>query len=87
MFGAVAWFDSDGYRLLWHTSRTVSSQRSGAWVDREVVCFVVAAALVSGGTLATGVLPQELLFQVAAGTVIVAGFVVIVLCLRDEPAG
>jgi len=59
----------------------------GSWIDREIVCFAVAAVLVSGGTLATGLVPQETLYQAAVGGVIVAGFVLIVLCLRDEPSG
>lgn len=63
------------------------SQRGGSWVDREVACFVLAAVLVTGGTLATGFLPQALPFQAVVGAVILAGFVLIVLCLRDEPPG
>jgi len=57
------------------------------WVDREVVCFVVAAVMVTAGTLASGFLPPTLPFQVAIGATILGAFVLIVVCLRDEEGG
>jgi len=56
------------------------------WVDREVVCFVVAAIMVSVGTLASGFLPATLPYQVLIGGVILGAFVLLVVCLKDEPA-
>jgi hypothetical protein len=56
------------------------------WVDREVVCFVVAAIMVSVGTLASGFLPATLAYQVLIGGVILGAFVLLVVCLKDEPA-
>lgn len=41
---------------------------------RRYGSLVVAAVLVLGGTLATGVLPPTLPYQVVAGLLIVAGF-------------
>jgi hypothetical protein len=57
------------------------------WVDREVVSFVVAAVMVSAGTLASGFLPPTLPYQVAIGAVILGAFVVIVVGLKDEAGG
>jgi hypothetical protein len=57
------------------------------WVDREVVCFVVAAIMVTAGTLASGVLPSTLPFQIVIGGVILGAFVLLVVCLKDEPGG
>ena len=57
------------------------------WIDREVVCFVVAAVMVSVGTLASGFLPPTLPYQVAIGAVILGAFVLLVVCLKDEPGG
>lgn len=55
-----------------------------AWLDRDVACFAIAAVLVTVGTLATGFLPATLPYQLLAGGTILAGFVVIVVCLRDD---
>lgn len=56
-------------------------------VERSTVgCFLLAGALVVVGTLATGFLPPTLPYQVLAGGTIVAGFAVIVFCLREEPS-
>jgi hypothetical protein len=57
------------------------------WIDREVACFVVAAVMVSVGTLASGLVPPTLPFQLLIGAVILGAFVLIVICLRDEPGG
>ncbi|MFB6227991.1 MAG: hypothetical protein ABEH88_05325 [Halobacteriales archaeon] len=57
------------------------------WMDREVVCFLVAAIMVSVGTLASGLVPPTLPFQLLIGAVILGAFVLIVVCLRDEPGG
>jgi hypothetical protein len=57
------------------------------WMDREVVCFVIAAILISVGTLASGLVPPTLPFQLLVGAVILGAFVLIVVCLRDEPGG
>jgi hypothetical protein len=57
------------------------------WVDREVVCFVVAAIMISVGTLASGFVPATLPFQIAIGAVILGAFVLLIVCLKDEPGG
>ena len=57
------------------------------WLDREVACFVVAAVMVTVGTVATGVLPAELPFQLLAGGMILGAFALVVICLRDEEGG
>lgn len=57
------------------------------WMDREVVCFVIAAIMISSGTLASGLVPPTLPFQLLIGAVILGAFVLIVVCLRDEPGG
>lgn len=57
------------------------------WIDQEVVCFVVAAVMVSVGTLASGIVPQTLPFQILVGGVVLGAFVLIVVCLRDEAGG
>lgn len=57
------------------------------WLDREVACFVVAAIMISVGTLASGLVPPTLPFQIAIGGVILGAFVLLVVCLRDEPGG
>ena len=57
------------------------------WVDREVVCFVLAAVMVTAGTLATGIFPARLPFQLLAGGLILAAFALLVVCLKDEDAG
>jgi hypothetical protein len=57
------------------------------WVDREVACFVVAAIMVTAGTIGTGVLPATLPFQLLAGGLILAAFALIVVCLKDEESG
>jgi hypothetical protein len=57
------------------------------WMDREIVCFIVAAIMISIGTLASGFLPPTLPFQLLIGAVILGAFVLIVVCLRDEPGG
>lgn len=57
------------------------------WLDREVACFVVAAIMVSVGTLATGLLPAELPFQLLAGSLVLGAFALLVICLKDEEAG
>ncbi len=51
----------------------------------SVSCFVVAAVLVVGGTLATGVFPPTLPYQILAGGIIVSGFALVFLCLADDP--
>ncbi len=51
-------------------------------LDRsEYACLAVAITVVLGGTLAAGLLPQTLPFQVVAGAVIVAGFAVAYACV------
>jgi len=57
------------------------------WVDAEVACFVLAAVLVTVGTLATGILPARLPFQLLAGGLILGAFVLLVVCLKDEEGG
>lgn len=57
------------------------------WLDREAACFVVAAVMVTAGTLATGVLPAKLPFQLLAGGLILGAFALIVICLKDEESG
>ena len=57
------------------------------WIDREVGCFVVAAIMISGATLASGFVPPTLPFQIAIGAVVLAAFVLLVVCLTDEPGG
>jgi peptidoglycan/LPS O-acetylase OafA/YrhL len=57
------------------------------WMDREVICFVVAAILITVGTLVSGLVPPTLPFQLLVGAVILGAFVLIVVCLRDEPGG
>jgi hypothetical protein len=56
-------------------------------IDREVVCFVVAAIMITVGTLASGLVPPTLPFQLLIGAVILGAFVLIVICLADEPGG
>jgi hypothetical protein len=63
------------------------SIRGPDWLDREVVCFVVAAVMVTVGTVATGVLPAELPFQLLAAGMILGAFALIVICLKDEEGG
>jgi len=65
----------------------MASDRVSDWVDREVVCFVVAAVIVTAGTIATGVLPAALPFQLLAGGLILGAFALIVVCLKDEESG
>jgi hypothetical protein len=48
---------------------------------RPYACLGLAAALVVGGTLAAGLLPQTPLYQVLAGGIIVAGFAVGYACV------
>ena len=43
---------------------------------RPYVCFGVAVVLIIAGTITTGLLPSTTLYQVLAGSMIVAGFVV-----------
>lgn len=57
-----------------------------SWLDREVACFLIAAIMVTTGTVLTGFLPDQMSFQVVAGALILGGFVVIVVCLREEDA-
>lgn len=47
---------------------------------RFVVCMIVAALLIIGGTLATGLLPSEPLYPGIAGAIIVIGFAVPLVC-------
>ncbi|MFB6218993.1 MAG: hypothetical protein ABEH77_07445 [Halobacteriaceae archaeon] len=46
-------------------------------------CLALSVLLVVGGTLATGVVPGTLPAQAVAGGVIVAGFGLVYVCLRD----
>lgn len=48
---------------------------------RRYGCLAIAGLLVVGGTLATGLVPQEPLYQVLAGAIIVAGFGLGFVCL------
>lgn len=48
---------------------------------RRYGCLGLAAALVVTGTLGTGFLPSTALYQVLAGGLIVAGFLVSFICL------
>lgn len=48
---------------------------------RQYACLVGAVVLVIGGTLATGVLPSTLPYQVLAGGAIVAGFALGYACV------
>lgn len=48
---------------------------------RQYMCFGVAVVLVVTGTIATGLVPSTPLYQVLAGSIIVAGFAVGYLCL------
>jgi len=57
------------------------------WIDREVACFIVAVIMMSVGTLASGLLPPTLPFQLLVGAMILGAFVLIVVCLRDEAGG
>jgi hypothetical protein len=57
------------------------------WVDREIACFVVAVVMVSAGTLASGLVPPTLPYQIAIAAVIVGAFVLLVVCIADEPGG
>lgn len=57
------------------------------WMDQEVVCFIVAAIMIAVGTLASGLVPPTLPFQLLIGAVILGAFVLIVVCLSDEPGG
>jgi hypothetical protein len=50
---------------------------------RDVVCVAASVALVLGGMLLTGLLPDDPLSQVAAGATIVAGFGLAFVCLSD----
>ncbi len=57
------------------------------WMDREVVCFIIAAIMITVGTLASGLVPSTLPFQLLIGAVILGAFALIVVCLADEPGG
>ena len=50
---------------------------------REGFCVAASVALVLGGMLLTGVLPDDPLSQLAAGATIVAGFALAFVCLSD----
>lgn len=49
--------------------------------SRTVACFAIAGGLIALGTLATGLLPSSLPYQVLAGAIIVAGFAVGYACV------
>jgi hypothetical protein len=51
---------------------------------RDAGCIVASIGLVVVGMLLTGVLPDDGLSQLAAGTVIVAGFALAFVCLSDR---
>lgn len=51
---------------------------------RRYACLAVAVALIVAGTLATGLLPSTLPFQVLAGGIIVAGFALSYACLGAD---
>ena len=48
---------------------------------RQYACLGLAVVMVITGTVATGLLPSTILYQVLAGGVIVAGFAVTFVCL------
>lgn len=48
---------------------------------RQYACLGLAVLLVITGTVATGLLPSTVLYQVFAGSVVVAGFAVSFVCL------
>ena len=48
---------------------------------RTVACVALAGGLVVTGTLATGLLPSGLPYQLLAGGIIVAGFAMLYACL------
>lgn len=51
---------------------------------RTVGWLLIAFVLVAAGTLLTGVLPSGWAYQAIAGTIIVAGFAVPVVCFGRE---
>jgi hypothetical protein len=48
---------------------------------RRYACLGGGTVLIIGGTLATGLLPSALPYQLLAGGIIVAGFAVVYACL------
>lgn len=49
----------------------------------QYACLAVAVVLVITGTLAAGLLPSTTLYQILAGSIIVAGFAVSYLCFTE----
>lgn len=50
--------------------------------ERDIGCFILAALLVIGGTVAGALLPDSTSGLVVSGGLIVAGFAVVFVCFR-----